>query len=204
MTTATSSDDAGRRPVPPSPRTNPLPGRFCRTNREDPKETQDTFEAFPLPDPTDPDLLFLDRPLRTLPIDVGEVAFAMDMASSGMIHNYVDRQTGEILFVSEDNLEECEEAVERLDAEPARYVEIPMDDSRAAYRDMEAFAASVEDVELQERLWRALGGSRPFRHFKDAVAWDGAVEERWFRYRDQRQTARAIAWLADEGLAPAE
>jgi hypothetical protein len=79
-----------------------------------------------------------------------------------------------------------------------------MDDSRAAYRDMEDFAETVEDERLQERLWRALSGSRPFRRFKDAVAAEGAVEKRWFRFRDERQTARAVAWLAEEGLAPAE
>ena len=147
-----------------------------------------------------------EPPLRRLPIDLSELTFAMDMAGSsmGMIHNYLDRETGEILFVSEDNLEECEEVVERIETEPERYVEVPTDDSRAAFRDMEDFAETVEDERLQRWLWRSLSGSRPFRRFKDAVAVDGEVEERWFRFRDERQMARAVAWLAEEGLAPAE
>jgi hypothetical protein len=148
----------------------------------------------------------IEPPLRRLPIDLSDLTFAMDLAGSsmGMIHNYVDRETGEILFVSEDNLEECEETVERIETEPERYVEVPMDDSHAAYRDMEDFAETVEDERLQRWLWRSLSGSRPFRRFKDAVAADDAVEERGFRFRDERQMARAVAWLAEEGLAPAE
>jgi Uncharacterised protein family (UPF0158) len=164
----------------------------------------DVEGANPLPDQFDPDPFLVEPPLRRLPIDVSEVTFAMDMASSGTIQHYVDRETGELLFVSEDNLDECEEEVERIEADPARYVEVPLDDSRAAYRDMEEYTESVADERLQERLWRALGGSRPFRRFKDAIAWDPAVEKEWFRFRDERQTARAVAWLAEEGLAPLE
>jgi hypothetical protein len=133
----------------------------------------DHEDPIPPPDFAEPPFL-AEPPLRRLPTDLSELTFAMDMAGSslGMIHNYVDRETGEILFVSEDNLEECEEEVERIEVELERYVAVPTDDSRAAYRDREDFAETAE--------------------------------ERWFRFRDERQTARAIAWLAEEGLAPAE
>jgi hypothetical protein len=49
------------------------------------------------------------------------------------------------------------------------------------------------DLDDHEHLWRALSGAHPFRRFKDAVAWERAVEEQWFRFHDGRQTARAIA-----------
>jgi hypothetical protein len=140
--------------------------------------------------------------LRRLPIDLEDVTIAMGVANSGMLHHYVDRETGEVLLISEDELEEQAEDRARIEAEPGRFIEVPPDDSHEAYRDMEDFAATAADARLQERLWWALNGPRPFRRFKDAVADDPTEEERWFCFRDERLIARAVAWLAEEGLAP--
>jgi hypothetical protein len=127
----------------------------------------------------------------------------MDNASSSMLRHYLDRETGELLLTSEDDLEDLAEDAARIEAEPERYLEFPPIESRLAYRDMEEFVETVTDARFQQRLWRALDGPRPFRRFKDAIADEPAVEERWFRVRDERQVAHAISWLAEEGIAPA-
>lgn len=56
--------------------------------------------------------------------------------------------------------------------------------SREAFRVMEAFAEEVDNPRWQQRLFDALGRSRPFRRFSDAVD-DSPYRQAWFAFRDQ-------------------
>jgi hypothetical protein len=79
-------------------------------------------------------------------------------------------------------------------------VAIPEPDSREAFRDMEAFAASPPNALISKRLLDALSGARPFRRFKDALGVYPQEREAWFAFRDNRLRQRVLQWLADEGI----
>jgi hypothetical protein len=139
-----------------------------------------------------------------VPIDLDEVSTALDDGS--WEHTYfLDTETGEVLLVSElwdpDGAQQQLAAVEQ--APPERYRELPRADSRQGYRDMEAFIATVADERVQELLGVAIQGQGAFRRFKDVLARSPAEQARWFAFRATRLEARARAWLAEEGLAPA-
>jgi hypothetical protein len=83
-----------------------------------------------------------------------------------------------------------------------RFIAVRAADSRAGYEDMQAFIETVARPWLQERLWAAIRGRGAFRRFKDVLADSPAERERWFAFKDRRMRERALAWLADEGIAP--
>jgi uncharacterized protein UPF0158 len=85
-----------------------------------------------------------------------------------------------------------------------RFLRVPDADSREGYGEMQAFIETVSSPRLQERLWAAIRGRGAFRRFKDVLASAPAERERWFAFKDDRLRQRVLAWLADEGIEPAE
>jgi Uncharacterised protein family (UPF0158) len=141
---------------------------------------------------------------RAVPIDLDEVGAALDDGSWEHTY-YLDTQTGEVLLVSElwDPGEARRQRAAVEAAPMGRYLEVPRSDSRAGYRDLEAFIATVADERVQEVLEVAIQGKGAFRRFKDVLGRYPAEQTRWFAFRAARLEARARAWLADEGLEPA-
>jgi Uncharacterised protein family (UPF0158) len=86
----------------------------------------------------------------------------------------------------------------------SRFMRIPQAESREGYEDMEAFIETVSDQHLQELLWVAIRGKGAFRRFKDVLAAYPQERERWFQFRDERLQRRALDWLEDEGINPAD
>jgi hypothetical protein len=138
---------------------------------------------------------------RAVPIDLDEVCAALDDGS--WEHAYsLDTHTGEVLLISELwDPDEARRQLAAVEAAPAgRYLEVPRPDSRAGYRDMEAFIATVADERVQDVLEVAIQGKGAFRRFKDVLGRYPAEQTRWFAFRAARLEARARAWLAAEGL----
>ena len=81
-------------------------------------------------------------------------------------------------------------------------IDVPQDESRDAFRDMEEFAESLSNAGIRELLLRALSGGCPFRRFKDAIAAYPQEEQRWFAFRDQRLRRRVLDWLEEAGIEP--
>jgi hypothetical protein len=81
-----------------------------------------------------------------------------------------------------------------------RYIAVPSDDSREAYRDMEAFIDTVEDGRLRERLERAIHGRGAFRRFRDVLSEEFHERDRWFRFKNDRVEERMRAWLLSEEI----
>lgn len=167
---------------------------------------------------------------RRLRIDLADLELAFE-SSDAECSYYLDLDSGEVLFVTDEMrsaFEELSEAAEIRDIEftealaesgladwmkdavaqvavveerfGTTVIDVPTDESSAAFRDMEAFAASVGDVRIQARLIGALSGGRPFRRFKDAIATYEREEQRWFAFRDERLRKRVLDWLADEDI----
>jgi len=92
---------------------------------------------------------------------------------------------------------------DRVDREYGRrYISVEPDDPYQGYNDMEHFIATLDDDDLQDRLWRAIHGRGAFRRFKDLVARHPKVEEQWYAYQDARARARLLRWLDVHDIEP--
>jgi hypothetical protein len=134
---------------------------------------------------------------KTLKIDLDELYDAMEN-SSYEVEYYLDLETGEILFVSEDMDDvETVKMKNQIEEELGRYELIPKAESYEGYRDMQAFITTVEDDHLSELLEVAINGKGAFRRFKDVLLNYPEERERWFQFKDDRMKERALEWLDD-------
>jgi hypothetical protein len=83
-----------------------------------------------------------------------------------------------------------------------RYISVEPDDSYQDYNDMDHFIATLDDDQLQDRLWRAIRGRGAFRRFKDLVARHPDVEEQWYAYKDAWAKERLLRWLDAHDIEP--
>lgn len=139
--------------------------------------------------------------MRKVKANLNELIDAFDSCCIGYEH-YLDLETGEILLVSDEVMltDEVEEIYERIDSERDRYLDIPTDSSREGYRDMEAFAETVEDENLKEKIWIALDGRGAFRRFKDVLLGYPEKREEWFKFQEQRLKQRVMDWLEENEI----
>ncbi len=137
--------------------------------------------------------------LRRLAVDLDELSGILegDPAHGG---GRVDRQSGEVWHASAiEYAREIGEEDDALTEDPERWLWVEPEGSRDSFRDMEGFIGTVADAALARRLDTALGGRRPFRHWKDALsAWPDELE-RWYGWSEERRIGRAREWLADAG-----
>lgn len=149
------------------------------------------------------------RKLKINRIDF-EMAFEL---SSYETTAYLDTETGAVIFVEDYVADQLEEMLTDEDGEGVesvlqaqtdlsdidrqqlldaarveddtdnRYRIIPKSDSRDGYRDMQEYIWALEDKHLRELL-------------------EVAIQESWFRYRDEREKQRMTDWLASQGIEP--
>jgi hypothetical protein len=60
----------------------------------------------------------------------------------------------------------------------------------------------VDNLELRERLERAIDGKGAFRRFKDVLMSYAPERERWFAFRSERLRVFMEAWLGAHALRP--
>lgn len=115
------------------------------------------------------------------------------------IRSYYDTVTGEVLVTGpfEDDPGERE----RIDAEPARYLEIGQLDAPTELEWMRAFTATVGDAHLRHELERDLAARKPFRRFKDGLLDAPAERQRWFAFRDRQVKLWIEQWFDERELA---
>ena len=117
--------------------------------------------------------------------------------------SYLDLQTGGVLTVVENRLEDLDvrQSVRR---EPGRYVRLTPASSREQYRWMERFVTSVVDEGLRERLILAIDGKGAFRRFKDVLLSYPAEHDRWFVYRSTLLRIYINDWLSTRDITLGE
>ncbi len=79
-----------------------------------------------------------------------------------------------------------------------RFLPVPRTDSREAYRDMEDFISTLQDVRLRDRLSRATQERGVFGRFRDVIAESPRDRERWFEFKNRRVRERVTEWLVEE------
>jgi len=142
--------------------------------------------------------------LRPIAVDLEELAMVLegDPVHSG---GRIDLRTGEVwpaaaIEYAQDTREL--DADDDDEEDDDRWLWVQCQGSRDGYRDMELFAARIEDAGLGSRLERALTGRGVFRRFKDVLAESPRHLQEWYAFRDERQRGRARGWLASEGYSP--
>ena len=135
--------------------------------------------------------------MTRLTIRADEFIMAFEDYGSNLQHVF-DRQTGEVLPLFEDAMEE--EDIERLDADPDRYLLIEPVPSSVGYEVMSDFVDTLPEGQVPSELARALQQRHPFRRFKDVLLNYPAVREDWFRFHEQAFMKVIQEWLDDHGV----
>jgi Uncharacterised protein family (UPF0158) len=158
---------------------------------------------------------------KKLRVDIFEVADAMESSFNGEHHHYLDTETGEVILIPDEILSaiqdhESEEVRDFRDWEKSfaedakkiesdkhkRYIEIPALESWEGYRHMEAFAETVRDKSLQEKLAIALDGKGAFGRFKNALLDYPTERERWFEFKNKQMAEEVRQWLESIEIEP--
>jgi len=121
---------------------------------------------------------------------IKEIAENLDMGMRCFYH----LKTGEIEatpdFLNSDwfgqNTEPWQEILDKLDENWSDYFEFEKMASHESFEIMADFAETVDNQNLQDRLFKALNGSKPFRNFKWEIDNSGEYRQKWFDYKNQR------------------
>ena len=127
-------------------------------------------------------------PKRKLKIDMIALELSFDSGFEE-VTGFLDLETGQVISVEQFSPEaENYELSEQ-------YLPVPRQDSHDGYEDMVQFNETVSDPRLHELLTVAIQGKGAFRRFKDMIARNPEVEQRWYLHKDQRLHERIAEWL---------
>ncbi len=131
-------------------------------------------------------------------LDVEEIATALADQTDYEHRWLIDPRTGEIAFWTSDTGIDGENTVELDELDLILIDPLP---PRVWYQDMVDFADGISDRTAAERLHRSLQGNGAFRRFKNELYQRHPdLISVWHSFRDARARARAVNWLAEEGL----
>ena len=132
-----------------------------------------------------------------LPIDVDEVAEAMDVGTRDTIDFFLDMKTGAVV-VTGDGIDEPDFDPDDDD----RYQQIPPRDTSENYELMREFIEGLDDRGFAERLSHAIRGAGAFGRFKRELSGRREVEARWYAFRDAALRQDAVDWLRSINVQP--
>jgi fermentation-respiration switch protein FrsA (DUF1100 family) len=131
-------------------------------------------------------------------LDVEEVAAALADQTDYEHRWLIDPRTGEMAFWTSDTGIDGQNPVDLDELDLILIDPIP---SHVWYQDMVDFADGISDRAAGERLSRSLHGKGAFRRFRNELYQrHPELISAWQALRDARALARAVEWLADEGL----
>ncbi|WP_148137318.1 UPF0158 family protein [Candidatus Formimonas warabiya] len=133
-------------------------------------------------------------------------------------NKYLNKETGQIIMVSVEDLSVAEESEEEDDFSQypewqrealqealdviisgEKYVELPDKWEIHEYSIMERFCASIENDSISDALFSAIRGKGAFRRFKDTLHRYG-IEQEWYRFYKEALTVIAIQWCEENGI----
>lgn len=114
---------------------------------------------------------------------------------------YYDRDTGEVVMVSEEFGEGPGDDAED-DHESGRYLLVPAFTTNDRFQIMEDFVESLPDETLIEELNQALIGKGAFQRFEEVLQRYPQRLEQWRRFRTDKVAGRVREWLRQHGIEP--
>jgi hypothetical protein len=150
-------------------------------------------------------------------VKLSDILEALEMQGDET-HAYLDRQTGEVVVLSDEELRAAEDGddlsdypewqrgnIEQARAVQAdgagRFISLPDKLGVNEWDMMRDFALSVEDETASDALCNAIQGRGAFRYFKDQVRERGLADQ-WYEFRDGRYRQIALDWCEEHGLEP--
>ncbi|WP_404790417.1 UPF0158 family protein [Altericista sp. CCNU0014] len=144
----------------------------------------------------------------TFVVRVQDVIDEMDTVSD-KCHAYLNRQTGELVTIGDEEISAVEEAHDLADyadwqkeliqktrqvLDSDDYLPLPTKFDIHEYSIMQRFCEEVEDAELSNELLFQIKGSGAFQRFKHAIHRYNITED-WYRHRQESLEQIAIDWL---------
>jgi len=141
--------------------------------------------------------------MKTLPVDVGQLAAALEDGSRELGAYYFDSHSGEIVLLSEE-LRGSDKRWNIVSNSVGRFIPIESMDSRKGYAIMEQFIATLPPSPLQEKLNSSLEGPKPFRRFRDTLNHNPEQRAQWLEFHKAAMRKIALEWLTDHDIDPIE
>lgn len=129
---------------------------------------------------------------------VEDIATALDESFNDW-QQFLNIQTGEIEVLSNDRLLDTDEELAKKIDTSNDYIKLPSQYDVNQYQIMENFADNVNDVRIAKKLWIALNGRKPFRHFKDTINYLGIAQD-YYKFRFQAYLDIAVEWCEDNKI----
>ncbi|MBO8435663.1 MAG: hypothetical protein IAA72_07715 [Spirochaetes bacterium] len=132
-------------------------------------------------------------------VKLQDVIDGIDMVSEDSTC-YLDRETGEVLFISEiaDN-DYDDDILELLEEGSDRFIEFPSQWDRNDYQTMVDFIESLPQRKEQNLLAISINGSGAFRRFKYTASELGLLDD-WYRFLNNAHRELAIEWCEDNEI----
>lgn len=102
--------------------------------------------------------------------------------------------TPDITNELESDLDPWDDAIEEIENNSDRYVEIEKMGSNESFRLMQNFVETVESEGLRGKLDQALNRPKPFRNFKFEIDNSGPYRQKWFDFERQR----LMEWVKEQ------
>lgn len=137
--------------------------------------------------------------MRPMKVKLQDVIDGIDMVSEDSTC-YLDRETGEVLFISEiaDN-DYDDDILELLEEGSDRFIEFPSQWDRNDYQTMVDFIESLPQRKEQNLLAISINGSGAFRRFKYTASELGLLDD-WYRFLNNAHRELAIEWCEDNEI----
>lgn len=151
------------------------------------------------------------------PVKLKDIVDEMEMQIDEY-RKYLNKETGEIVTVSSEELSIAEESEEDDDFSQypdwqqdsiksaidvivnwENYIELPDKWEINEYDIMEEFCGSIKNDRVSNALYSAIQGRGAFRRFKDAIIRFG-VEDDWYKFRDEALKQVAIEWCEENEI----
>ena len=147
-------------------------------------------------------------------VKLEDIIEGLELQSSEM-RSFLNLRNGEVIPVTEEELRaaENEEPIEQFPdwqqdniriaqqiLEENYIIPLPSQFDINEYSIMEEFCLEIEDGNLREIMYNSIKGSGAFRRFKDKIR-RFAIEEKWYRYRDEAIKRIAIEWCEKNRIA---
>jgi len=156
--------------------------------------------------------------MKKLPIDVSLLADMID-SNRYEIESYLDKETGEIIYFTEEMVPWEFREVDREDLdellkdeneytrsmalkvfeiysdENDRYEAIPEIRTEASYEDMREFVESIKDSKLRDKVLDQIQGTGAFRRFRTFLDYHAEYRKAWVSLLNNLKRQEALDWL---------
>ena len=137
--------------------------------------------------------------MRPMKVKLQDVIDGIDMVSEDSTC-YLDRETGEVLFISEIADNDYDDVIlELLEEGSDRFIEFPSQWDRNDYQTMVDFIESLPQGKEQNLLAISINGSGAFRRFKYTASELGLLDD-WYRFLNNAHRELAIEWCEDNEI----